>query len=78
MTKPGGYKIAVLPGDGIGSEVTAEAEKMLQAVGRRYGHEFEMEHGLVGGAAMDATGEPLPEATQALVPRLRMLSCLAR
>jgi 3-isopropylmalate dehydrogenase len=63
MTQPGRYKIAVLPGDGIGSEVTAEAEKVLQAVSRRYGHEFEMEHGLVGGAAMDATGDPLPPAT---------------
>lgn len=66
MAKPNSYKIAVLPGDGIGSEVTAEAEKILQAVGQRYGHGFEMEHGLVGGAAMDVVGEPLPEATLAL------------
>jgi len=63
MTNPGSYKIAILPGDGIGREVTAEAEKVLQAVGQRYGHQFEMEQGLVGGAAMDATGEPLPPTT---------------
>lgn len=63
MTDPGRYKIAVLPGDGIGSEVTAEAEKVLQAVSQRSGHGFEMEHGLVGGAAMDAMGHPLPQAT---------------
>ena len=60
------FRIAVLPGDGIGPEVMAEAEKVLCAVGDRYGHRFKLEPGLVGGAAMDATGEPLPEATMAL------------
>jgi 3-isopropylmalate dehydrogenase len=59
-------RIAVLAGDGIGPEVTAEAAKVLNAVGERFGHEFLPEHGLVGGAAMDATGDPLPEATVAL------------
>ncbi len=58
--------IAVLPGDGIGREVIAEAERVLRAVGVRFGHRFVLEYGLVGGAAMDATGEPLPEATMAL------------
>jgi 3-isopropylmalate dehydrogenase len=57
------YTIGVLPGDGIGQEVIAEAEKVLRAVGAKYGHTFVFEHGLVGGAAMDATGEPLPQAT---------------
>jgi 3-isopropylmalate dehydrogenase len=56
----------VLAGDGIGLEVTAEAVKVLHAVGERYGLRFVPEHGLVGGVAMDATGEPLPEATVAL------------
>ncbi len=56
-------RIAVLPGDGIGVEVTAEAEKVLQAVGELFGHQFVMTHGLVGGAAMDDTGEPLPATT---------------
>jgi 3-isopropylmalate dehydrogenase len=60
------YRIAVLPGDGIGGEVMAEAERVLGAVSERFGHEFQFDHGLVGGVAMDATGEPLPEATMAL------------
>ncbi len=60
------YRIAVLPGDGIGVEVIAEAEKVLRAVGDRFGLQFQMERGLVGGAAMAATGEPLPAATLAL------------
>jgi 3-isopropylmalate dehydrogenase len=59
-------RIAVLPGDGIGPEVIAEAEKVLVAVGESFGHKFLTEHGLVGGAAMDATGDPLPQATLAL------------
>jgi 3-isopropylmalate dehydrogenase len=57
------YRIAVLPGDGIGTEVTTEANKVLQAVAERHGHRFAMEQALVGGAAIDATGEPLPQAT---------------
>ena len=57
------YKIAVLGGDGIGQEVTPEARKVLQVVGKATGASFEFEPGLVGGAAIDATGGPLPEAT---------------
>jgi 3-isopropylmalate dehydrogenase len=57
------YRVAVLPGDGIGAEVTPEAMKALQAVGRGAGLTFEFEHGLVGGAAIDATGDPLPPAS---------------
>jgi 3-isopropylmalate dehydrogenase len=57
------HRLAVLPGDGIGAEVIAEAEKVLAAIGTRFGRRFRLEHGLVGGAAMDATGEPLPENT---------------
>jgi 3-isopropylmalate dehydrogenase len=52
-------KIAVLPGDGIGTEIVAEAVKVLQALDLQ----FEMETALVGGAAYDAYGHPLPEAT---------------
>ena len=66
MSEQTSYTIGVLPGDGIGQEVVAEAEKVLCAVGEQYGHSFVLEHGLVGGAAMDATGEPLPESTVAL------------
>ena len=63
MSKEAGYTIAVLPGDGIGGEVITEAEKVLVQVGELYGHAFAFEHALVGGAAMDATGEPLPQST---------------
>jgi 3-isopropylmalate dehydrogenase len=66
LTKQTSCRIAVLPGDGIGVEVIAEVEKVLQAVGERFGHQFVLERALVGGAAMDATGEPLPESTLAL------------
>ncbi len=61
--------IAVLAGDGIGTEVTDEARRALQAVGRRFGHDFGFETGLLGGAAIDATGEPLPAATLDLCRR---------
>ena len=52
-------KIAVLPGDGIGTEIVAEAVKVLKALDLQ----FEMEEAPVGGAAYDAAGHPLPEAT---------------
>ena len=55
-------KIAVLPGDGVGPEVIAEALKVLDAL-RREGLELEVEQALVGGAACDATGDPIPAAT---------------
>jgi 3-isopropylmalate dehydrogenase len=58
--------IAVLAGDGIGGEVTAEAVRTLTAVAARFGHSFEFQPGLLGGAAIDATGEPLPAATLTL------------
>jgi 3-isopropylmalate dehydrogenase len=58
--------IAILPGDGIGREVTAAADRVMQAIAARFGHEFTTETGLVGGAALDETGEPLPDATLAL------------
>jgi len=57
------YKIAVLPGDGIGAEVTPEAIRVLEAVGKGTGTAFEFERGLVGGAAIDATGKPLAPGT---------------
>jgi 3-isopropylmalate dehydrogenase len=60
------HRIAVLPGDGIGQEVTAEAVRVLRAVAKTSGAAFEFEEALVGGAALDATGHPLPPATLAL------------
>ncbi|MCB0495429.1 MAG: 3-isopropylmalate dehydrogenase, partial [Cyclobacteriaceae bacterium] len=50
--------IAVLPGDGIGPEVTQQAIKVLDAVAERFGHTFTYEEGLIGAAAIDATGDP--------------------
>ena len=58
--------IAVFAGDGIGAEVTAEAVRALEKVAMRFGHQFEFQSGLLGGAAIDATGEPLPPATLSL------------
>ena len=60
------YKIGVLPGDGIGVEIVPEAVKVLKTVGQRYGHSFEFTEGLIGGAAIDAVGVPLPENTLSL------------
>ena len=57
------YNICLLPGDGIGPEIIAEGVKVLKAVGVKYGVEFNCADSLIGGAAIDATGDPLPEAT---------------
>ncbi len=57
------YKIAVLPGDGIGQEVTPEAQKVLEVVGKATGASFEFAPALCGGAAIDATGDPLPDSS---------------
>lgn len=57
------YNIAVIPGDGIGPEVINEAIKVLDAVGSKYGHEFNYTRILAGGAAIDAAGECLPQET---------------
>ena len=57
------YKIAVLPGDGIGVEIVPQAVKALNAVSERFGHQFEFTHALVGGAAYDQFGHPLPDET---------------
>ncbi len=59
-------RIAVLPGDGIGSEVMREALKVLEVVGRRYGLQFETTWAEVGGAAIDRFGSALPPSTLAL------------
>ena len=55
--------ITVLPGDGIGPEVVAEGLKVLRAIEKRFGHTFETSEALIGGAAIDATGTALPDAT---------------
>jgi 3-isopropylmalate dehydrogenase len=56
-------KIAVLPGDGIGREVTAEGKRVLQEVGRHFGHSFEFAEGIIGHEAIEKTGSALPDET---------------
>jgi len=55
--------IVTLPGDGIGTEVLAAGQQTLEAVAAKYGHSFTFSEQLIGGAAIDATGSPLPPAT---------------
>src|ERR1700719_330452 len=55
--------IAVLPGDGIGPEVTEQAKKILQTVAEKFGHTFIFKEGLIGAIAIDKTNKPLPEET---------------
>lgn len=60
----GTFKITVLPGDGIGVEVTHEAVELLKTIAATFGHEFTFQTKLIGGAALDATGEPYPDETK--------------
>ncbi|MBV9390062.1 MAG: 3-isopropylmalate dehydrogenase [Chroococcidiopsidaceae cyanobacterium CP_BM_ER_R8_30] len=57
------YRITLLPGDGIGPEIMAVAVNVLKLVGEQLDLGFEFQSALIGGAAIDATGEPLPSAT---------------
>jgi 3-isopropylmalate dehydrogenase len=63
------YKIAVLPGDGIGEEVMNEAIKVLQKVGEKFSLTFEFTHGLIGGAAWPQHKNHFPEETQKIVEK---------
>lgn len=56
--------IVVLPGDGIGPEVTEQGVRVLQAIAKKFGHQFDTEQHLIGGAAIDATGSALPTETE--------------
>jgi 3-isopropylmalate dehydrogenase len=57
------FNIAVLPGDGIGVDVCKEAVKVLKTIGTKFDHEFNLKDGLIGGIAIDETGEALPKET---------------
>jgi 3-isopropylmalate dehydrogenase len=57
------HRITLLPGDGIGPEITAVASQLLEAVASRHGFELIFDERPIGGAALDATGEPLPAST---------------
>jgi len=63
------YRICLLPGDGIGPEITAEAVKVLGAIGAKHDVVFEFEEALLGGAAIDATGTALPDVTLEIAHR---------
>ena len=62
------FRIALLPGDGIGAEVIGEAVRVLAAVGGRFDHSFEYTEDVVGGASIDAHGTALREADAGDVP----------
>ncbi len=57
------YSLVLLPGDGVGPEVTRAARLVLEAVAAQFGHEFAFAEHAIGGAAIDTTAEPLPDAT---------------
>src|ERR1700719_1221534 len=56
-------RILLLPGDGVGDEVTRAAVEVLQAVSKKFGHSIELTEGLIGGVAIHETGSPLPDDT---------------
>jgi 3-isopropylmalate dehydrogenase len=56
-------KIIILPGDGIGKEVTASGKKVLEQIGDCFGHEFVFDYAIIGHEAIEATGNPLPDET---------------
>ena len=59
------HRVVLLPGDGIGPEITAVARRLLEAVSERHGFTLSFEEQPIGGSAIDATGEPLPASTLA-------------
>src|SRR5580700_3016779 len=58
-------RLVLLEGDGIGPEFVAEGQRVLEQVAKRFGHELSFSSHLIGGAAIDATGDPLPRQTAA-------------
>ena len=69
------YKIAVLPGDGIGPEIVPEAIKVLDKVGEMYGLSFSYEEGYIGGAAIDAVGESTAGNLVGIKRRIDIADC---
>ncbi len=57
------YRITTIPGDGIGPDIVREGCRVLDAIGKKFGHTFAYTETLAGGCAIDATGDPLPQAT---------------
>lgn len=52
-----------MPGDGIGPEIMAQGKKVLEVIGKKFGHQFDTTEALIGGVAIDETGVPLPDET---------------
>lgn len=63
------FSIALLPGDGIGPEVLIEGQRVLDQIAEIFGHQINYREGMIGGCAIDATGEPLPDETVAMCKR---------
>ena len=63
MPTPKTWKIALLPGDGVGPEVIAATKAVLQVIGDFYDHDFQFSEHLIGGAGIDAVENPLPQDT---------------
>ncbi len=57
------YRITLLPGDGIGPEILAVTVEILKVIAKKFDLQFDFQTALIGGAAIDETGSPLPEAT---------------
>lgn len=60
-------KIAVLPGDGVGQEVTSQAVSVLKKIAKKFNHQFDFQYGLIGHQAIIKTGDPLPKETENLI-----------
>ncbi len=67
--------ITLLPGDGIGPDVTECVQQVMEIVGTKYDHNFRFDTQLIGGAAIDATGDPLPAALSPLSSTLARIAC---
>jgi len=55
--------IVLLPGDGIGPEIVAQAQRVLETVAKSFGHQFEFSSHMIGGISIDTCGDPLPQET---------------
>jgi 3-isopropylmalate dehydrogenase len=69
VARKSGYTVALLPGDGIGPEIVTQAQRVLVAAAELAGVTMQFEEGLIGGAAIDAAGTALPDATTAMCKR---------
>jgi hypothetical protein len=78
VSKKESYSITLLPGDGIGPEITEATKVVLQALCKRSGFELNLKEALIGGAAIDAVNDPFPEETlqQCLASDSVLLACI--